>query len=371
MPKREFLQLAHNFNPKKHGIGGWFMSEKLDGQRCFWDGGVSRGLKKSAVPWANNLKDERYKTAQIATGLWSRYGNVVHAPDWWLDELPGIPLDGELYIPGHRQDLMKIIKDLRPGTGWDRVQYYVFDAIPIETLLEPGKINNTNFKKQIVGMSLAWYMLHAQNITWIPKPDTGFQSRLSRLKKELEGNKVAKLVMQLRLPMQTDTAIQMVEDNIEETVAKGGEGLILRAPNALYECNRTHAMVKMKKLDDAEGTVVGYITGRKTDLGSKLLGMMGALILRLDDGNRLELSGFTDEERQFMGVPNKTKADIRKTMNNMCAKEWATEHPETECPDWITNWNFPRGSRVTFRYRGKTKDGVPQEARYWRRRDVE
>ena len=363
MAKREFLQLAHKYVPEKHGIGGWFMSEKLDGQRCFWDGGVSRGLKKASVPWANNLKDERYKTAQIATGLWSRYGNVIHAPDYWLDKLPNIPLDGELYIPGHRQDLMSIIKALQPGPGWLDVGYEVFDAVPIETLLEPGKIDNTNFKKQIVEIALPWYMMHAQNVTWVSKPTTGFQSRLARLKNELAGNEIAKLVMQVRLPMQTEAAIQMVEDNVEEVVAKGGEGLILRAPNAMYECCRTHAMVKVKKLDDAEGTVIGYITGRATDKGSKLLGMMGALILEIDEGKRLELSGFTDEER--------TLVDRRSENGYSDAEDWAMENPETECPEGIEAEQFPIGTTVTFRYRGKSKDGIPQEARYWRKRDVE
>ena len=31
--KKEFVQLAKVFDAKKHGIGGWFASEKLDGQR--------------------------------------------------------------------------------------------------------------------------------------------------------------------------------------------------------------------------------------------------------------------------------------------------------------------------------------------------
>ena len=35
MLRREFLQLAKVFDSKKHGIAGWLVSEKLDGQRCF------------------------------------------------------------------------------------------------------------------------------------------------------------------------------------------------------------------------------------------------------------------------------------------------------------------------------------------------
>jgi len=98
MINREFVMLAQVYNPSKHKIGGWFVSTKYDGQRCIWDGGASRGIPKIEVPWANNKKDERYLERPIATGLWSRYGNVIHAPDWFLDGLPtGMLLDGELW----------------------------------------------------------------------------------------------------------------------------------------------------------------------------------------------------------------------------------------------------------------------------------
>jgi len=70
MPNREFLMLAQVYDPKKHAIGGWRVSEKKDGERCWWDGGITRGIPKSRVPWANTKKDARYRTAPIATGLW-------------------------------------------------------------------------------------------------------------------------------------------------------------------------------------------------------------------------------------------------------------------------------------------------------------
>jgi DNA ligase-1 len=51
-------------------LAGWWMSEKLDGVRAFWDG----------------------------KQLLSRLGNVLHAPDWFLEGLPQAPLDGELWL---------------------------------------------------------------------------------------------------------------------------------------------------------------------------------------------------------------------------------------------------------------------------------
>ena len=53
MARREFLQLADHYDPRKHDVAGWFVSEKLDGTRCFWDGGLTRGLPTEQVPWAS------------------------------------------------------------------------------------------------------------------------------------------------------------------------------------------------------------------------------------------------------------------------------------------------------------------------------
>ena len=87
---------------------------------------------------------------------------------------------------------------------------------------------------------------------------------------------------------------------IEHISGLEGEGLIIRAPNSLWIPERCHSLVKVKKLHDDEATVTGYTTGRETDKGSKLLGMMGALVVDFY-GHRLELSGFTDAERRLEG----------------------------------------------------------------------
>jgi len=118
----------------------------------------------------------------------------------------------------------------------------------------------------------------------------------------------------------------------------------------------------MKNNDDAEGVVVGYVSGRKTALGSKLLGFMGALILDYQ-GKRLELSGFTNEERRL--------GTVGKLCDGDAARHRAARYPGDEVPAWIETVAFPRGSIVTFVYRGLSKDGIPQEARYLRKKIAE
>ena len=98
IPRRSFVQLAKEIDYKKNSLGGNYLSEKLDGQRGLWDGGITRGMPIRAVPWANVEKEDRLVEDRISTGLWSRYGHPIQAPDWWLDNLPNIPLDGELYL---------------------------------------------------------------------------------------------------------------------------------------------------------------------------------------------------------------------------------------------------------------------------------
>ena len=354
MAKREFLQLAHKYDAEAHSPAGMMASEKLDGQRCFWDGGISTGHSKAEVPWANTLKDERYRSTQVATGLWSRYGNVIHAPSWFIESLPKIPMDGEFYIPGYRQDLMSIIKTIKPDEEmWKKVQYFVFDAVPLCTLLAPGMIDTTNFKKRIPSIAMDWAQMHSNKIVWYPDVAMGFKTRLAGIRNRTTPSEHWHVHEQVELPTSTVEARRVMDEFLERVVAAGGEGLIIRAPNAIYECNRTWSMLKVKPCDDAEGVVVGYTSGRLTTLGSKLIGKMGALIIQLYNGKEMELSGFTDEEREFVD------------------NDWAFHNPGQRCPSYIINATFPMGTKVTFKYRGTSKDGIPQEARYWRKRNDE
>ena len=50
---------------------------------------------------------------------------------------------------------------------------------------------------------------------------------------------------------------------------------------------------------------------------------------------------------------------------------FASANPGVDMPDWFQGRHFKRGQTVTFKYRELTDDGIPKEARYWRRRDAE
>jgi DNA ligase-1 len=79
----------------------FWVSEKLDGVRAYWDG--------------HHLR--------------SRQGNIYPAPDWYKARFPPIPLDGELWIGrGQFESLVGIVRKQVPDDAeWRRVRYMVFD----------------------------------------------------------------------------------------------------------------------------------------------------------------------------------------------------------------------------------------------------
>ena len=135
MAKREFLMLAHDCDKQERTVRSqtWFKSEKLDGMRAFWDGGVTRG------------KMPQFTKGLVATGLWTRYGKIIYAPGSWLDTLPPIPLDGELCLGRNRfQELVSIVKQkIKPDpVKWATVQYKCFDIPGLTDVWAPGLIQN-------------------------------------------------------------------------------------------------------------------------------------------------------------------------------------------------------------------------------------
>lgn len=357
--KRETMMLAHSY--KNSIIGGCLESEKLDGMRCMWDGGITRGLPKAGVPWANTSKDARYQIKPIATGLWSRYWNVIHAPDWFLDQLPkDIPFDGELWVGRNsRQKLMSTVKKLVPvDSEWEQVKYMVFDCPSYEAMFHDGiiKIGDHTITLDDV-VHFAYQNMRSLNPpAFSTRPTTRFdvaQKILEKLLPHDGDTRNIHRVVQTQLPYQQAEAEHCMTSSMDAVTALGGEGLMLRAPGSPWVAERSHMLLKVKKRQDAEAVITGFTAGRETDKGSRLLGKIGALITEYD-GMRLELSGMTDEEREF------SEYEFALV---------ARAYPGIDMAGYTQGKHFRVGEVVTFRYRGLSKDGVPQEAAYWRKRD--
>ena len=307
MPKEEFLMLAHKFDASKFFRGMW-ASEKLDGCRAFWDGGVTIGKPVSDVPWSTDERD------LYSTGLWSRGRKSIQAPDWWIQHLPEFTLDGELWLGYNKfQDLMSVVRRHNPDERWHNVTYHVFDSPPMFFFSDqyPGWQKHKTLK-QVYGI---------------------FENQLT-------DRVITRPVHQYILDDLEDA-----EYIYQRTLDQGGEGLIIRDPSSVWKPHRSRDILKYKPYLDDEATVIGYTWARE----GKLYGLMGALICEYK-GNRFQLSGFTDSERH---LDNDDGAPI---------------NPGREVPRSVTSPHFPRGSRITFRYRELTNDGIPKEARFLRHR---
>lgn len=338
--RREFLQQCHKYDPKKHDLTGWYLSEKLDGMRCLWDGGITRGVPCSEVPWANTAKDHIRKEPPLSTGLWSRYGKAIHAPDWWLNTLPSVFLDGELYAgPGKFQFVMSTCRKMPPNVdvfAWERIQFHIFDSPDPDQFFRDGLVKSTHFTKNIRiedCLKFGKPLINAPSFTELQSINGVLDSQTTILHP------------QKRIEQRSKDFIEL---ELERVLQKGGEGLVFRNPSHIWTPIRSHSMLKYKPYNDSEGTVVGCTSGRVTDKGSKLQGLMGSLIVRWK-GKEFGLSGFTDRER---------------VLND---PDHAAKYPDTRMPDSVHPIAFPIGSKVTFKYRELSVDGVPKEARYHRK----
>lgn len=109
------LLLAETWDGEIDPTGYW-LSEKLDGVRAFFDG----------------------------THFYSRNGNRFAAPEWFTQGLPNIPLDGELWID--RKQFQRTVSIVRRGDAtdlWYEVRFLIFDApsltLPFEERIQAMK----------------------------------------------------------------------------------------------------------------------------------------------------------------------------------------------------------------------------------------
>ncbi|OOV88900.1 DNA ligase [Oceanospirillum linum] len=94
------LMLAKHYQ-QQDNIRDYWVSEKLDGVRAFWDG------------------------SQLKT----RQGNPIHAPQSMLNALPRTPLDGELWLGrGRFAEVSGLVRQHEPvAADWADIQYRIFD----------------------------------------------------------------------------------------------------------------------------------------------------------------------------------------------------------------------------------------------------
>lgn len=206
-------------------LSGWWMSEKLDGVRAYWDG----------------------------RQFLSRLGNLYHAPDWFIDGMPDVPLDGELWIGRKRfQRTVSIVRRQDKNDLWSEVRFLVFDA---------------------------------------PAAGGKFEERLCFVQ-EVMARRSPKHAAPHEHHLCED--LESLRTELARIEGLGGEGLMLRQPGSAYEAGRSSTLLKVKSFHDAEAVVIGHQAG-----AGRHRGRLGALMVRLPDGIAFSIgTGFSDRERE-------------------------------------------------------------------------
>jgi DNA ligase-1 len=152
-----------------------------------------------------------------------------------------------------------------------------------------------------------------------PKAKGTFEKRMAFLKTQLPATaKHVRPVPQWRCKGKAHLIAER-----DRIVKAGGEGLMIREPESVYEGKRSGTLLKVKTRDDAEATVIGHKPGK-----GKFEGMLGSLRVRAKDGREFSVgTGFTNAQRK---------------------------NPP------------PIGTVVTYRYHGLTKNGLPRFPSFWR-----
>ncbi len=206
-------------------LAGWWMSEKLDGVRAYWDG----------------------------KQFLSRQGNLYHAPDWFIEGLPSVPLDGELWLDRKAfQRTVSIVRRQDKNDQWKSIRYLVFDA---------------------------------------PSQTGRFEERLEFLK---DGASAWKNEFLQVHQQELCRDVAQLHEELRRVESLGGEGLMLREPGSLYVAGRSTTLLKVKTFHDAEAVVIGHEPGK-----GRHTGRLGALVAQLPNGKQFSVgTGFSDRQRE-------------------------------------------------------------------------
>jgi DNA ligase-1 len=227
------IQLATVYKPddkKPINIDEYFISEKLDGIRGFWNG------KK----------------------LFTRRGNIIYAPAWFIKNWPNTHIDGELW--SNRGEFEKISSCARKH--------------------KPLQQENIS----------CWRKLHFM-IFDLPKNLSAFNQRIQKMTNLV---KITDSAYFLAVKQEKVNSIALLNQKLSTVVNLGGEGLMLHHKDAYYKAGRSNKLLKLKRYDDAEAIVIAHIKGKgkyKNKLGSLKVELLSGLTFKIG-------TGFTDKQRK-------------------------------------------------------------------------
>ena len=247
-------QLAHDSaNHEGKLVGVKIVEPKLDGVRCL------------------TVVDYESKTVTQYTRNGKVLENFSHVTDYlsnFIEEFGrSYVIDGEI-MSNSFQDLMKQVHRKDNVAAGDAV-LNVFDIVPLVEF-KAGK-STMGQKRRSAFLKGNFSKIFA---------DSGF----------------IQIVPQREFNL--DSMVDEIEfkDYMKEVIAQGYEGVMLKDPNAPYECKRSVSWLKIKPFIEVSLAVTSVEEGTGRNVGK-----LGAIVCEgTDDGKRIVVnvgSGFTDEQR--------------------------------------------------------------------------
>jgi len=323
MNKAYFLMKAQKARPDLiSNPDEWEWSVKLDGIRAFWDGGITRG--RNDAPWAPGV---------LSTGLWTINGKAILAPSWWLDSIPLFPIDGELWAgPGNFQYVSSVVRRTKNilGDEWGKIMLIHHSPISYETFCTKRLINEPHCKT----ICTNWLDYIRECLSTAP-------ARIAPSGLHYEP-----------LEWHNVKSFSHLQDEVLPTLVDAGhEGVMLRRKSSLWEPVRSWNLLKLKPFHDDEAYVIGVKAGT-----GRLEGMVGSLTMRWHKDIVFNMGALYDHERALDSID--TTIDPVIVAKDMAGKD---------LPATIYSRTFPTGTKLTFKYRELTNDGVPKDPRIWRK----
>ena len=282
----------------------WLMSEKLDGYRARFNPET-----KSFV---------------------SRQNKPYNAPKWFTDFLPKIHLDGELFAGrDHFQSMGVVRKKVPVDTEWYNIKYYVYD------LPENDPIDSDDSDSDIDDSDKT-FIERYERLEIIVKEAQNIWSLIQDMNQEFKDVSCPIVLCKHHVV----ESMEHMKSFYKSVLDKGGEGIMLKDPDSMYEDKRSNYLLKYKPSFDMEAVIVGYKDGT-----GKYKGKLGSFICK----------------------PLINKED-HQILDEVKEHEFATSGMDDSVRENYKN-THPIGTIITIQNSGFTGSGKPRFARYLRIRD--
>ena len=245
--------LAHDSaNHEKKMVGKKFLDFKLDGVRV-----IAIILNGICTLYSRNGK-QFHNFSNIEKELQSKLGEQ--------SKQAGIVIDGEI-VSSSFQKLMRQVHR-KDNVQADDTEFFVFDTLPLAEF-QAGKSTKTCRERH--------------------------QQLLDIFGNEGMGDVI--VVEKKEVDLDTEQGQQTFKEYNKMALDRGLEGIMIKDVDALYECKRSHFMLKAKPFIEVTLTVTATEEGTGRNVGK-----LGALICEgVDDGKSIKVnvgSGLSDEQRE-------------------------------------------------------------------------